>query len=227
MLQYSTINHIARKKYRLSILECCILDSIGKLSNQPRYEYCTISKQDLATFIGCTERYLFTVFARLKELWLIEINEKWKTKATQVYYDEFIMISQDELSSPSPWTEFMKKTKKHELSSPNKDIYIKNIIDTLSFFSEDVKKEFTRYILDRVKKREKITDDTIKVAYDTLHRHWKTSQDQLQIISNSIQSGRKGLFPLKISKQKGTSPGIYEDKSYDAPKWVEVLHIPT
>lgn len=56
-LQYTVINHQARKKLKLTMMEYCIIDSIYNLSNNPKYKgWCRSSLPYLAGFMGCDEK---------------------------------------------------------------------------------------------------------------------------------------------------------------------------
>lgn len=56
-LQYTTINHVARRALSLSMIEYCIYDSIYNLSHNPRRQgWCTASNEQIADFIGCSEK---------------------------------------------------------------------------------------------------------------------------------------------------------------------------
>jgi len=103
------------------------------------------------------------------------------------------------------------------------DIWNNNIKDYitnegLTFLSDAVKEKFIAYLVNRIVLWEKsISVDTVKTAHSSLHRHWKTEEDQLEIILNSVQSSWKWLFPLK--KKNGMQQKtvwMYEDKQYEA-----------
>ena len=56
-LQYTIVNHQARKKLGLTMIEYCIIDSIYNLSNNPVYKgWCRASLIYLAKFMGCDEK---------------------------------------------------------------------------------------------------------------------------------------------------------------------------
>ncbi len=62
--RYTTILHEARTKLGLSLVEYCVIDSVHNLSHRPNNPYCTLSKDDMADFLGVNRA---TVFRALKK----------------------------------------------------------------------------------------------------------------------------------------------------------------
>lgn len=46
-------------------------------------------KETIADEVGCSRQYVINTMKKWVEMWFIYMNEKWKAKATQLYYDEF------------------------------------------------------------------------------------------------------------------------------------------
>ena len=89
-LIYTVIQHGPRKKHWLSVIECCLADSIYHLSNNPRFPRCMKSKDSLADDLGISRRSVFDMLSKLIAMWFIE-KDAWKGLRTTVKrYDEFV-----------------------------------------------------------------------------------------------------------------------------------------
>lgn len=90
-LIYTVVQHWPRKKWGLSVLEACAVDSIYQLSNNPKYLWCKKSKDNLALDLWVSRRTIFNLIDKLLELWLIEKEEDGSDiRTTQLYYEEFV-----------------------------------------------------------------------------------------------------------------------------------------
>jgi len=94
-INYTTINHTARKKLGLTILEYCLGDLIYNLSSNPKSVFpgwCYASKPKMAKMIESSEREVFRMINVLLEKKLIEKNPDTKyLRTTELWYDTVIM----------------------------------------------------------------------------------------------------------------------------------------
>ena len=90
---YTTVLHSVRKRFKLSMIEYCIADSIHKLSSNPaaRDGWCTASREYLAEFIGCSRRSVFTAIDRLELIGFIEKDSKGRLRSTGLWYEMVVV----------------------------------------------------------------------------------------------------------------------------------------
>lgn len=95
LLRHSTIYHPIRRKYKISLLEYCLADSIYHLSNDPSGKvqgWCYASKKKLADNFDISETYIFSNINNLIEKGLIERDEETKyLRTTKKWYEEVIL----------------------------------------------------------------------------------------------------------------------------------------
>ncbi len=90
--RYSVVLHDVRDKLDLSLNTYVVIDSIHKLSaSDPRFPYCVMSKEDIATFLRISRRTVFRSIDEAEKLGLIErcehglrASEKW-IRAVEIY----------------------------------------------------------------------------------------------------------------------------------------------
>ena len=90
--RYSIVFHNVREKLDLSINTYVVIDSIHKLStNDPRFPYCVMSKDKLASFLKISRRTVFRSIDEAEQKGLIErcehglrTTELW-IKETELY----------------------------------------------------------------------------------------------------------------------------------------------
>jgi len=135
-LQYTIINHVARKKLGLTLLEYSIIDSIYNLSNNPRNNgYSTASKQYIADWLGCSKRSVINTIAKAINQGLVEKPAELRSaqdsrlRTTQKWYDNVIMNNTGEIISQTKKIHHKtaKLVKKFHLI---RTIYIKILIMT-------------------------------------------------------------------------------------------------
>lgn len=86
--RYTTVFHVIRKKFDISIITYAVIDSIHKLSHtNPKYYYCTQSKENIAEFLGVSRRTVFYSIEEALEKGLIEKNEKGHLRTTLVWVE--------------------------------------------------------------------------------------------------------------------------------------------
>lgn len=98
-LQYTIVNHKARKALGLSWTCYCIIDSIYHLSNNPKSKgWCTQSNEGLAEFLGCNEKAVRRAKEKGIELGLLRypakrqnVNYDHRIGTTQKWYDATII----------------------------------------------------------------------------------------------------------------------------------------
>jgi hypothetical protein len=144
MLQYTHINHVARREMGLSVNEYIVADMIYHLSNNPSAPvlgWCTMSRPTMAKEIDFTPRGIIKLINRLCEMGIIEKNRDNYLRTGRIFYECVVnrihtpheknftpplnsVQYPPELSSPPPLNSVQYPP---ELSSPN--IYIYNNTD--------------------------------------------------------------------------------------------------
>jgi len=98
MVNFTTINHEARTKLKLSWLEYGLADLIYNLSNSPKTEYpnwCYASKEKMAELLGTSKQTVHTIINKLVKLGLLERHPDTKhLKITIDWYEE-VLIKRD------------------------------------------------------------------------------------------------------------------------------------
>ncbi len=124
--RYTVIMHDVREKYKMSLTEYAIADSIYHLQNNEKH-ICTASREYLGKFVGVTERQVRRIIIDLETKGLVKkmgsnliVTDEW----TKNYLEkEDIMSAQpDKVSS-------QKRTKcpvKEDIMSTNNNLYIHN-----------------------------------------------------------------------------------------------------
>ena len=97
-LQYTTINHKARKELKITLFEYCTFDSIYHLSNNPKYKgWCIAGLDHISDFIGCDEKTVRRARERGIEKGLLKIPKNKKgvkdnrITTTQLWYNTAIL----------------------------------------------------------------------------------------------------------------------------------------
>lgn len=89
-LQFTSINHVARKKLGLNLVEYAVVDSIYHLGNyrdNPNPGWCTASKEYIGDFIGYSGRQVFRIVDKMIKKGLIERDEAGNLIASQEWYE--------------------------------------------------------------------------------------------------------------------------------------------
>lgn len=97
-LQFTSINHIARRKLGLDIVEYCVADSIYHLGNwpdNPEPGWCTASKEYIGEFIGKSGRQVFRIVDKLEKKLLVDRDMNGNLRATRLWYDEVVKIAEE------------------------------------------------------------------------------------------------------------------------------------
>jgi len=81
--RYTTILHGARTELGLSLVEYCVIDSVHNLSHRPSNPYCTLSKDDMADFLGVNRATIFRALKRGFEQGILEKNNRGDLRTTE------------------------------------------------------------------------------------------------------------------------------------------------
>lgn len=142
-----------------------------------------MSRDNMAKFFDISKRGLLNIIDKLVALGFIERDEHTKyLRTTQLWFDEIIEKRRGAENAPTVQNRPDKKGKSGaEIAdtgaenapngakiAPNSNI--DNHIDKYLFISDYVKDSFKLYILDRMIKKEKITESTILFAYRHLQK---------------------------------------------------------
>jgi len=214
------INVAFAKEYSLSFEHCALLKFFMMLPNRSDYTnnewvmYYRANMKKIHEQLPLLSDKDDTVYRYIKALidkWLLQkLNKIDYYRVTDLWLKYELIGNKSEQPEINPIPTGNKSDTVPEINPTyNNTIYNKNIIDSLDFFSDEVKGLFTAFV-DIRKKREKwLSDIAIKNLYANLH---KLSQDwptQIAIINNSITNNWKWLFQIK--NQWPTEPQTQED----------------
>lgn len=89
--KYTLILHEERTKLGLSISTYCVIDSIHNLSHNRGYQFCVMSKDNIAKFLGLGRRTVFRAIAAGLKRGLIEKNERGDLRTTEKWIQEVVV----------------------------------------------------------------------------------------------------------------------------------------
>ena len=90
--QYTTILYRVKRKLKLSANEYLIADSIDKLSNNSKFQWCEMTREGLADFQGISRRSVISIIQKLKDKGLVEINDNTRgLRTTNKWIDNVVL----------------------------------------------------------------------------------------------------------------------------------------
>jgi len=171
--------------------------------NMKRWQ-CIFKASAFSELVNKDVKYFKKSLQRINDFYSkVDIEQKpyWYL-ISRLYYDDLTRMDNERIMK-GEWKDNEGRANKSDKKEKE------NIIDNLTFFSDEVKDVFIAFV-DIRKKREKwLSDIAIKNLYANLH---KLSQDwptQIAIINNSITNNWKWLFQIK--NQWPTEPQTQED----------------
>ena len=149
-IQFTVVNHVARKALDLSWTDYCIIDSIYHLSNNPKSKgWCTQSNEGLADFLGCNEKAVRRAKETGLEKGLLEIppypggvedykkhRHDHRIRTTQKWYDTNVInrnkvpIQPDKMSSYPDKMSECPPIQPDKMSNNNNSVYNNRNKDT-------------------------------------------------------------------------------------------------
>lgn len=91
-LIYTNILHWPRKKHWLSLIEYTLCDMIYHLSNNPKYNWCIMSKETMATELWVSRRGIIDIINKMiKRNFIIKDPETNFLKTALLWYNEFVL----------------------------------------------------------------------------------------------------------------------------------------
>lgn len=143
-LQYTVINHKARKVLKLTVFEYCVFDSIYNLSNDPKYKgWCVASLTYIADFLVCNEKTVRRAREKGINEGLLKIpsNKKGlkdnRTATTQLWYDTVIIDKTRAKVPQSNRTKCPSDLDKMSTKTPT-------LPDKMSNYNDNVNKEINK-----------------------------------------------------------------------------------
>jgi hypothetical protein len=92
--RYTMVLHQVREKMGLSLSTYGVIDSIHKLSrSDPRYQWCTMSKENLATFLKLGRTTVFRAITTGVEKGLVERSPAGLLRSTQKWAETVELYS--------------------------------------------------------------------------------------------------------------------------------------
>ncbi len=96
---FTTIIYQTKDKLKLSIVEYCLVDIIGRLSNSPEYPYCLLSQEELAKNLGISTRQTIRLIKKLLGLGYLEQEPTIKKlRVTQKWINNTDLNKSDKMS---------------------------------------------------------------------------------------------------------------------------------
>ena len=89
-MQYTTILHNVRKRFKITCNEYCVVDLILFRQNDPKtkkHGWCTLSRQDMADELDFSRQTIITILNKVKEMGLIEEDDTFYLRVTPLWYD--------------------------------------------------------------------------------------------------------------------------------------------
>lgn len=125
-LKYTTIQHAPRRKHGLTLVECCVADTIFLTCSNPNAPvegWCSYSKKQIAEFVGITDRTVFQIINKLEDIGFVERQPvSGFVRTTGKWFNEFKydVVQEDKRSERKPYAKFaqgMKNDDSYEESS--------------------------------------------------------------------------------------------------------------
>lgn len=89
--RYTMVMHSARAKLGLSLVEYCVIDGIHNLSHRPNHPYCTLSKDNMGTFLGVNRATIFRALTKGFTDNLLEKNDRGDLRTTDKWILEVVV----------------------------------------------------------------------------------------------------------------------------------------
>lgn len=235
-INFTTINHIARVRMGLSLVEYCLADLIYNLANSPKSSvpgWCYASKPQLARNLDITERQVYNLINTLVEKGLVEKDPETSYLKITINWYEAVIIKRggEELPTHEKISGVLKKdqgTPENISVEPMKEVqgtYITNKdinIKTLGVASKDENQEKVINNVDNsVDNLKKKQSYSIRKAKEIFNPH--TIEEIPKV--HSMKSLGEALKEKGIIKEKDSTPGIYKDWQEKAFRYAETLGI--
>lgn len=96
---FTNIINPVRKKLGISVHAYMVADTIDKLSNNAKFQWCEWTREQIADFIGISRRTVINIVNDLIENGLIEINQNTKLlKSSTKWIDEVVLYEGEEIA---------------------------------------------------------------------------------------------------------------------------------
>lgn len=237
-INFTTINHVARIKMGLSLVEYCLADLIYNLSNSPKSSipgWCYASKKTLSKNLDISEREVFRIVNKLIEKKLIEKQEDTNYLKITIDWYQLVVIKGDGIPydkmsyPPAKSTQTMTESHTdHDKVSPDPmteshTTYINNK-DNNNLGGASKEKNPEKVInnvdksVDNLKKKQSYS---VRKAKEIFNPH--TIEEIPKV--HSMKSLGEALKEKGIIKEKDSTPGIYKDWQEKAFRYAESLGI--
>lgn len=130
MVNFTTINHEARIKLKLSWLEYGLADLVYNLSNNPKSDYpnwCYASKQKMAEMLGTTKKTVHEIINRLIKQELLERHPETKHLRITIDWYKEVLIKEDSNERLLPVTKGYSDSNERLLGGSNERLHNKDI----------------------------------------------------------------------------------------------------
>jgi hypothetical protein len=195
-VNYTTINHTARKELGLTCNEYCVLDIIYHLSSNPKNKsgWCSINQIKIADLIGFTREGVNKIEAKLEIQGFLEKKGHLR-KVTDKWYDKAIIKSEQssQFEPTKKRTKFTKKVNKVHLKSEQSSLHTFNNNNTSNIYivqEKDFLRAWNLYPNPMGK----------KVAWEHFQQSINSEQD-LKDFFTAMSNYKKFIYSAKIQRQ--------------------------
>lgn len=233
--QYTTILYRVKRKLKLTANEYLIADSIDKLSNNAKFQWCEATRKELANFQGISRRSVISIIQRLEKKGLIEINEQTKGLRTTKKWIEIVVLEKSakiahRVKKLHPQGEETSQQQSEETSPPsynsnNSNNSNNNVKSVVNYFFElkgwaDKDKEFyqkKKIIYSRFTRPAKellyLCEDNLEEAKECLKKvaNWAMSRE----LDWSIETIFKKWYDIDLLKPKDKKPYYRNNRVFE------------
>lgn len=212
---YTTVIHEIRLEKGLSCLEYCAVDTIDKLSNNSKHEWCCVPKDVFAEFLGITRKGLYKLVMRMIEIGYVEKNEKGHVRTTPLWKEQFI----DEESNNPDDTENGDGYSVPTTRVPSTHGGIQSTHDEKENASQDGKKSTSPYITN-------INKDINNIGYAQKNKISGNVENSVEKSNNSaprkmsdLLQGKLHQLSMKVDETDKPSPIKTPHQAYGLEAW--------
>lgn len=232
-IRYTTINHEAREKLGLTMVEYAVADYIYNLSNNPKSKipgWCYASKESLGKTLGITKRGINKIIAKLVSKGLVETKKEKLNKSlgnhlriTIDWYNTVIIKGENNIPTPEKGGNKVpdggnkvptEDAQRWEQSSHNKDIYNKDIYNIPVDEQREQEKNISSF-----KRTPPDRQTTLqRLGYfleDTLHTRITNWKKQAKAVSMMLKAGYTEEQIRKVIVYMNTRDDFFCDKGFD------------
>lgn len=159
-IQYTNINHVARKNLEITMNEYCVADSIYHISNDPKFKW-LVNRTYLWDFLWLSRQSVLSIIKRLISLWLLD--DSWN-RTTEKRYNSTVKKVNTE------WQETWQQSDKKVYTNCKETLHNNNNINNnKNKISNNTKSSFEKFwkLYPVKKSKQKVFDKFQKALKET------------------------------------------------------------